>query len=120
MEVSEGHQEPTHYDKTNDDILVVDIGGGMNATITKRAWKILHYTNHHTTMVGYQDKGNPQVCEVVNAVTKARIIGRDTPILLLINYATLLNDEEERESLCVPFQSMKHGVTFDMTPTSFG
>jgi hypothetical protein len=71
-------------------------------------------------MVGYQDKGSPQICEIVNAVTKAIIMGRDCPVLLLMNYTTMLNDDQEQESLCVPFQSMKHGILFDLTPTSFG
>jgi hypothetical protein len=71
-------------------------------------------------MVGYQDKGSPQICEIVNAVTKATILGRDHPVLLLMNYATMLNNDQERESLCVPFQSMKHGILFGLIPTSFG
>jgi len=120
LKIHEGQEREEEYVDKDQDIMVIDTGGGMNATITKRAWKILHRTNHQTAMVGYQDKGSPQVCQIVNAVTKASITGRDKPVLLLVNYATLLNDKEERESLCVPFQAMKHGVNFDLTPTTFG
>jgi hypothetical protein len=120
LEVCQGTTNTLEFPRKDEDILVIDTGGGMNATITKRAWKILHRTNHQTAMVGYQDKGSPQICEIVNAVTKATILGRDLPVLLLMNYATMLNDDQEKESLCVPFQSMKHGISFDLTPTSFG
>src|SRR5687767_7931696 len=107
IEFEDGRHEIIDIPGKDNNILVIDTGGGMNATITKRAWKILHQTNHQTAMVGYQDKGSPQMCEVVNAVTKAMIPGRDLPVLLLVNYATLLNDTTEKESLCVPFQTMK-------------
>jgi len=67
-------------------------------------------------MSGYQST-HDQVCPVVNAVTLARIKGREEPVLLLMHYATLVNDVNESESLLQPFQAMRHGVTFDMTPT---
>lgn len=57
---------------------------------------------------------------MVNAVTKAYIKGRNEPILFLMNYATMITDPEETESLHVPFQSMKHGIKFDMTPGTLG
>jgi len=67
-------------------------------------------------MSGYQST-HDQVCPVVNAVTLAHIKGREEPVLLLIHYATLVNDANESESLLQPFQAMRHGVMFDMTPT---
>ena len=51
---------------------------------------------------------------------KAHIQGREDPVLFVINYATMIDDDDELESLAAPFQSMKHGVTVDLTPTRYG
>ena len=91
-------------DKNSDHVLVFDTGGGRNATVTTSAWKILQRTNHRMAMHGCQDKGPPKICPIVNAVTKAFIPLSDVPILLTLNYATLINDPDERESLCVRFE----------------
>ena len=101
-------------------MLVIDTGGGKNATITKRAWKVLHRTNHRTAMHGYQDKGPAKIYPIVNAVTKVHIPGRDLPVLFTLNYATLIDDPGERESLCVPFDLMRHHIAVDLTPTTLG
>jgi len=37
-----------------------------------------------------------------------------------MHYVTLVVDENEKESLHVPFQSMRHGIKFDLTPTIHG
>ena len=110
----------TNQTQIADHVLIFDTGGGRNATVTKSAWKILQRTNHRTAMHGYQDKGPPKICPIVNAVTKAFIPKSDVPILLTINYATLIDDPDEHESLCVPFDLMRHGIKVDLTPTSFG
>jgi hypothetical protein len=102
------------------DILIVDTGGGRNATVTSRAWKVLHRTSHRTAISGYQDKAPPKVCPIVNAATKVKIPGRETPVIFILNYATLIDDEQETESLCVPFEMMRHGVIMDLTPGKFG
>ena len=47
---------------------------------------------------------------------KAWILGIYLPVLPVMNYATLLDDTDETESLVVPFEMMKYGETFDMTP----
>ena len=107
-------------DRKPQDILVMDTGGGRNGTITKRAWRIEHYTNHCTAMLGYQDQGPPKICPVVNAITKARIPGREEPVLIGMNYATLILDENKLKSLCVPFEMMRHGIKIDLTPTTLG
>ena len=72
------------------------------------------------SILGYQDKGNPKLCKLVNAATKAYIRGRNEPVILAQNNSTLIEDDSEFESLCVPFLGMKHGVKFDMTPIKFG
>jgi hypothetical protein len=43
-----------------------------------------------------------------------------TPRIFIINYATLVDDTQETESLCVPFEMMRHSVMMDMTPSKFG
>ena len=99
--------------------IIIDSGGGQTCTVTKNAWRVTHTTNHRTELSGYQDK-NTQVCPIVNAVTKAHIKGRDEPVLLAINYATLIDDDEEKESLVVPFCMMAHGIQVDMVPEKYG
>jgi len=99
--------------------MVVDTGGGEYSTITDRAWHVLSNTNHSSLMSGYQS-GHEQVLSMVNAVTKAYIEGRDEPVLFVMHHATLVVDENEKESLHVPFQSMRHGIKFDLTPKIHG
>jgi hypothetical protein len=107
-------------ERSKKDILIIDTGGGRNATVTSKAWKILHRTSHKTAMSGYQDKAPPKVCPIVNAATKVRIPGRESPVIFILNYATLIDDSTEMESLCVPFEMMRHGVKMDLTPTKYG
>ena len=57
---------------------------------------------------------------MVNAVTKAYPRGYDKPVVLLQNNATLIYDENEKESLCVSFACMEHGIQIDMVPTKYG
>jgi hypothetical protein len=42
LEVGQGITNTLEFPRKDKDILVIDTGGGMNATITKQAWKILH------------------------------------------------------------------------------
>jgi hypothetical protein len=41
---------------------------------------------------------------VVNANTKVNIPGREDPVIFEVNYATLVDDNDEYESLVVPFE----------------
>jgi hypothetical protein len=109
-----------HPGNSHEHVLIIDTGGGVNPTITKNAWKITHRYNIIMSMSGYQSKDPPQECAVVNAVTKATIPGRMEPVLFEVNYATLIADENEYESLVVPFELMKHGIQVDMTPQKYG
>ena len=113
------HRKPCSV-RPETDVLIMDSGGGHYGTITARAWRVLSQTNHSTFLSGYQDSGPAKEWPVVNAVTKVRIQGREDPVLFVMNYVTMLDDDNERESLAVPFQSMKHGVTVDLTPTKYG
>jgi len=94
-------------------------GRGEYSTIKDRAWHVLSNTNHLSLMSGYQSE-HEQVLSVVNAVMKAYIEGRDKPVLFVMHYATLVVDENEKESLHVPFQSMRHGIKFDLIPKIHG
>ena len=104
----------------NGNVLIFDTGGGRNGTITSRAWHIYERTSHRQEVVGYQDKSGGTICPIVNAVTKASIPGRDLPVLLVMNYVALLEDEDEAESLAIPFELMRHGISCDLTPQSLG
>ena len=56
----------------------------------------------------------------MNAVTKAYPRDYKKPVILLHKNATLIDDENEKESLCVPFACMAHGIKIDMVPTKYG
>ena len=101
-------------------VLIIDTGGGVHPTITKNAWKITYRHNSTISMSGYQSKGPPIKCDVVNAVTKVTIAGREEPVIFEVNSATLIEDNNEFESLLVPFEMMKHGIQVDMTPLKYG
>jgi len=66
-------------------------------------------------MSGCQSE-HEQVLSVVNAVTKARIEGRDEPVPFVMHHANPVVDKNEKESPHVPFQSMRHGAKFNLTP----
>jgi hypothetical protein len=102
------------------DVLIIDTAGGTTPTVTSRAWKITHRTNHRTAIRGYQEKGPGKICPIVHAITKAKIPGRNEPVLFGLNYATLVDDPTEHESLVVPFDMMRHGIPMDMTPATLG
>ena len=42
------------------------------------------------------------------------------PTLLALNYATLVEDPDESESLAIPFDMMRHGIKVDLTPPQHG
>ena len=106
-------------DERNDDIMILDTGGSKICTMKLRAWHVIHKTNRRTKMSGYQSK-KAQMCPIVNAMTKAKLHGRDEPVLLLVNFATLINDKEEKESLLQPFNLMAHGIKVNMVPQKYG
>ena len=102
------------------DILILDTGGGRIPTITRRTWFILDRHAEQSAISGYQNHGDPTICPIVNGITKVHLPNRDQPILFLMNYATLIEDPHECESLCIPFAMMKHGITLDITPPTYG
>ena len=104
----------------DEDIPILDMGGGKNSTITTRAWHVFERTNHVQEVRGYGEIGEGRKCAIVNAAKKAWIKDRDIPVILILNYATLNKDPEERESLVVPFEMMRHGIETDLTPVCLG
>jgi hypothetical protein len=101
-------------------VLIMDTGGGVTPTITANAWKVTYKCNVTMSMSGYQSKEPPVECAVVNAVTKVQIPGRMDQVIFEVNYATLIKDEHEYESLLVPFEMMRHGVKVDMVLPKYG
>ena len=97
------------------DILIFDIGGRRNGTITIRVWHVFECTNNKQILLGYQYKSERKMYPIVYAVTKVWIQGIYLPVLLMINYATLLDDPDETEYSYVTFDMMKHGAKFGMT-----
>ena len=77
-------------------ILIFDTGGDSNGNITRREWHVFEYKNHKQRLLGYQDKSKGKVYTIVNAVTKSWIQVRDLPILIMMNYSTLLDDPYEK------------------------
>jgi hypothetical protein len=59
-------------------------------------------------MNGYQDKGPGTTLPIVNCAVKVNPQGYEQPIILILNYVSLLEDESEFESLLQPYQCMKH------------
>jgi hypothetical protein len=107
-------------DTNNKHILIVDTGGGHISTITKASCLVLHRTNHWTELIGYQDKSCPKRHPIVHCAIKVKAPNIEQPIILVLNYVSLLEDDEETESLLQPFSCMRHGIRMDMTPTIYG
>jgi hypothetical protein len=114
------HHTITDIETTTDNILIIDTGGGYTSTITSHTCLVLHTTNHTTDFTGYQDKSSPKRLPIVHDATKAYIRGYEHPVILILNYVSLLDDSNERESLLQPFSCMRHGVTMDLTPIQHG
>eukprot|EP00957_Ditylum_brightwellii_P190081 14470779-Ditylum_brightwellii.AAC.1 len=108
------------FNRNWEDILVVDTGGGRNSTVTKRVWHVFEKTNQEQLIKGYGSSNDGRICPIVNAATNATFPGRDEPVILILNPATLINDENESESLLVPFELMRHGIKVDLTSQNMG
>ena len=86
-------------DEKEKDALIFDTGGGRNGTIAKIVWHVFEYTNHQQELSGYQDKSKVQFYPIVNEVTKDWINDIDIPVLLVMNYATLIYDKQGNDLL---------------------
>jgi len=111
ISVNEEHQ-------LSSDKLILDSGGGLQGTIAARAWFLFEKSGIQTRVEGYQIK-SPKLCPVVNAITKVLLEG-DREILFIMNNASLVEDDKEGESLAVPYDMMRHGVSVDIVPCIYG
>ena len=103
----------------SNDVLIIHTERGILGTIIEPAWYITHMTNQKTSVSGYQDRSTPRVHPIVHAVSKANFLNREDPVLLKINYVTLLRDNDEKESLCQPFNLMSDSLSVDLTSSRF-
>lgn len=55
------------------DTMIMDTGVGVLSTVTTRAWQVAERTNLTTQLIGYQDKANPRMYPVVNAIIKVSL-----------------------------------------------
>ena len=82
------------------------------------AWIVLDRTGQEVRCDGYikgKDAMTGPILPVVSAATCV-IPKDDDPFIMIVNQACYNSDEEQNESLCLPFQAEQHGVTFDLTP----
>ena len=100
------------------DKLILDTGGGLQGTIASRAWFVFERSRIKTKLEGYQSK-KAKLCPIVNAITKV-ILSEDREVLFIMNNATLVDDPNESESLEVPYDMMRHGVSVDVVPLMYG
>ena len=102
---------------TKRSILIVDSAADQ-CTCGGPAWIVLEKTGQEVRCNGYlkgKDGFHGPILPIVNAVTCVDIPSQE-PFLLIMNQSCYYNDEEQDESLCLPFQAMQHEVTFDLTP----
>lgn len=102
------------------DILIFDTGGGRTPTVSSKAWRIIANTRVSSSFQGYGPGTPVTKCDVVHAVTKAHIQGRDKPILLVIHHASYVTDPEETESLLTLMDLLKNSVEVNgVTPPQY-
>ena len=116
------HQTPQVCRSTeHDNVLVIDSGGGKQATVTARSCRILSETGLPPVEIqGYGSTGPSRTCRIVNVIIKAHVAHKDRPVLFILNRVCLLDDPNENESLAVPFNFWAHGVKCCMRPPEYG
>ena len=60
---------------------------------------MFEYTNHKQELHGYQDNSDVKIYLIVNTVKKTLIKDRDLPVMLIMNYAELIDDNEKNNLL---------------------
>ena len=98
-------------------ILIVDTGADQT-TCGGNVWIPLHDTGERVRCNGYyQGEGSQEgpIVPIMSVVTCVDSPGME-PLLLLFHQACYIDDASQTESLCLPYQSMEHGVSFDLTP----
>ena len=101
-------------------ILIMDTGADQ-CTCGGSAWIPVYDTeekvqcNRYYQGVGAKDG---PVVPIMSVVTCVKIPGEE-PFLMLFHQTCYINDDAQVESLCLPYQSMDHGVDIDTNPTSY-
>eukprot|EP00957_Ditylum_brightwellii_P178503 13597643-Ditylum_brightwellii.AAC.2 len=80
--------------KDINDILMIDSGGGRNSTVMSMAWYVFEKTNHKQDICGYGNKDKVRACNIVNVITKSWISGKKEPVLFVVNYVALNDDND--------------------------
>ena len=63
-----------------DDILILETGGGRNWIVTIIVWHVFEYKKQKQVPMVYKDKSEGKLYPIVNAVTKVWIQGRNQPV----------------------------------------
>ena len=94
-------RRPRHARFDQQDRFVVDTGGGKRPTITEKAWVVVGGEPGLTALLTPYQSTQAHELAVVSAVTKATVANLPNPVLLKVNYATLISlqhDSNEEES----------------------
>ena len=98
-------------------ILIIDTVADQS-TCAGPAWTVLEDTGLTLRCTGYMGDNqgnNTHDLPVVSAITCVEMEG-EQPILLLMHQACFYENQDQRESLCHPYQSMEHRIKFCLTP----
>lgn len=103
----------------NKAILIFDTGADQ-CSIGGPAWSIVHETGDEVKCNGYLKGEYAQdgpVLPIVSGMTCVKsAVGEN--FLLIVHQALYYDDDEQDESLCLPFQAEQHGVKFSLTPNN--
>ena len=102
-----------HEDKP---ILIMDTGADQ-CTCGGPAWIVLDSTGEEVRCNGWMkgDEKIGRILPIVSAVTCVDM-GNGDPFILVMHQACYYDNPDQIESLALPYQAEKHGVTFDLTP----
>jgi len=92
--------------------------GADQSTCGGNAWIPLYDTGEKVRCNGYYQGDKTQEVPVVPIMSLVTCIevANEEPFLILIHQACYIKDENQTESLCLPYQAMEHEVKFDLTP----
>ena len=82
------------------------------------AWVVLDETGDQVRCDGYLKGENQMVGPVLPIVSAATCVVQNEgeSFILIVNQACYYGDNDQTESLCLPYQAEQHGVRFDLTP----
>eukprot|EP00957_Ditylum_brightwellii_P117762 8984134-Ditylum_brightwellii.AAC.1 len=64
-------------------------------------WHVFETINHTKKICGHDSEEEGKVCQTFNKATKAYILGREMPIILVLYYMIFNEDNKEMEPLIV-------------------